>query len=374
MARSKPNRSSALVRRQAPTPAEVEAQEALRLETRPSPVLPAVLAGSLSVLVLALISFAALVKVDQVVTVPGRLVTRRSTQDLTTPERGVVKEVLVRNGQSVQAGDALVVLDPRVQRSEVAELRSQLDAERLRQQSAQARVRERIRGLERQLAIDERLLAPLRNLAAQGGSSQMQVIEKERQLEATRRELAEARQEEQTLSFESQRTQAQLRADLVDARSQLDLVTLRAPVNGTVIDLKAQTGQVANGNEALLKLVPNDELQAQTFARDADIAFIRPDQTAEIALTTYDKSLYGTLPATVSLVSQDALPPAPPYDYPHFPVTLELSSQRLQSNGKSFALQPGMALDAQIKLQKLTPLQLLFSRLTRTTDAVRSMR
>ena len=374
MARSKPNRSSALVRRQAPTPAEVEAQEALRLETRPSPVLPAVLAGSLSVLVLALISFAALVKVDQVVTVPGRLVTRRSTQDLTTPERGVVKEVLVRNGQSVQAGDALVVLDPRVQRSEVAELRSQLDAERLRQQSAQAAVRERIRGLERQLAIDERLLAPLRNLAAEGGSSQMQVIEKERQLEATRRELAEARQEEQTLSFESQRTQAQLRADLVDARSQLDLVTLRAPVNGTVIDLKAQTGQVANGNEALLKLVPNDELQAQAFARDADIAFIRPDQTAEIALTTYDKSLYGTLPATVSLVSQDALPPAPPYDYPHFPVTLELSSQRLQSNGKSFALQPGMALNAQIKLQKLTPLQLLFSRLTRTTDAVRSMR
>ena len=374
MARSKPNRSSALVRRQAPTPAEVEAQEALRLETRPSPVLPAVLAGSLSVLVLALISFAALVKVDQVVTVPGRLVTRRSTQDLTTPERGVVKEVLVRNGQSVQAGDALVVLDPRVQRSEVAELRSQLDAERLRQQSAQARVRERIRGLERQLAIDERLLAPLRNLAAEGGSSQMQVIEKERQLEATRRELAEARQEEQTLSFESQRTQAELRADLVDARSQLDLVTLRAPVNGTVIDLKAQTGQVANGNEALLKLVPNDELQAQTFARDADIAFIRPNQTAEIALTTYDKSLYGTLPATVSLVSQDALPPAPPYDYPHFPVTLELSSQRLQSNGKSFALQPGMALNAQIKLQKLTPLQLLFSRLTRTTDAVRSMR
>ena len=374
MARSKPNSRSALVRRQALSPSEAEAQEALRLETRPSPVLPAVLAGSLSVLVLALISFAALVKVDQVVTVPGRLVTRRSTQDLTTPERGVVKEVLVRNGQSVQAGDALVVLDPRVQRSEVTELRSQLEAEQRRQQSAQARVRERIRGLERQLVIDERLLAPLRSLAAEGGSSQIQVIEKERQLEATRRELAEARQEEQTLNFESQRTQAQLRADLVDARSQLDLVTLRAPVNGTVIDLKAQTGQVANGNEALLKLVPNDELQAQTFARDSDIAFIRPNQVAEIALTTYDKSLFGTLPAKVTLVSQDALPPAPPYDYPHFPITLELSSQRLQSNGKSFALQPGMALEAQIKLQQLTPLQLFFSRLTRTTDAVRSMR
>lgn len=373
MVRPKFNASSAKVGRQTSGP-DAEAREALRLETRPSPVLPAVLAGSLSVLVLALIGFAALVKVDQVVTVPGRLVTRRSTQDLTTPEKGVVREVLVQSGQRVEAGQALVVLDPRVQRSEVAELRRQLESEIRRQQSDQARIRERISGLERQLDIDERLLAPIRALAAEGGSSQIQVIEKERRLEATRRELAEARQQEQTLNFQSQTTQAKMRADLVDASSKLDLVTLRAPVSGTVIDLQAQTGQVTNGKEALLKLVPNDELQAQTFAKDSDIGFIRPGQTAEIAFTSYDKSVYGTLPAKVSLVSQDSLPPEPPYDYPHFPVSLDLSEQSLKSKDESFELQPGMALDAQIKLQKLTPLQLFFSRLTRTTDAVRSMR
>jgi len=373
MARTKSNTSSALARRQRTRP-DAELQEALRLETRPSPVLPAVLAGSLSVLVLGGISFAALVKVDQVVTVPGRLVTRRSTQDLTTPEKGVVREVLVQSGQRVEAGQALVVLDPRVQRSEVAELRTQLESEISRQRSDQARIRERIRGLERQLDIDERLLAPIRALAAEGGSSQIQVIEKERQLEVTRRDLAEARQQEQTLNFQSQTTQAKLRAELVDARSKLDLVTLRAPVSGTVIDLQAQTGQVANGNEALLKLVPNDELQAQTFAKDADIGFIRAGQSAEIAFTSYDKSVYGTLPAKVSLVSQDSLPPEPPYDYPHFPVSLDLSGQTLNKDGKSFELQPGMALKAQIKLQKLTALQLFFSRFTRTTDAVRSMR
>lgn len=245
MARTKRNTSSALAPRQA-SGSDAEMREALRLETRPSPVLPAVLAGSLSVLVLALISFAALVKVDQVVTVPGRLVTRRSTQDLTTPERGVIRDVLVQSGQRVEAGQVLVVLDPRVQRSDVSELRSKLEAEISRQQSAQASVRERIRGLERQLDIDQRLLAPIRALAAEGGSSQIQVIEKERQLEVTRRELAVARQEEQTLSFESQSTQAEIRSDLVDARSKLDLVTLRAPVSGTVIDLQAQTGQVAS--------------------------------------------------------------------------------------------------------------------------------
>ena len=53
---------------------------------------------------------------------------------------------------------------------------------------------------------------------------------------------------------------------------------------------------------------------------------------------------------------------------------VEASATRELDMPIGFALQPGMALQAQIKLQKLTPLQLLFSRLTRTTDAVRSMR
>lgn len=348
--------------------------EALRLESRPSPILPLVLAGTLSALSLTVVTAAAVVKVDQIVDVPGKLVTRRSTQALTTPERGVVREVLVKGGQLVQAGQALVVLDPKVQRSEVAELRSQLEAEVRRQQSAQARVRERIRGLERQLDIDERLLEPIRRLASQGGSSQIQVIEKERQLEATRRELAEARQEEQTLAFESQRTQSQLRAELVDARSKLDLVTLRAPVSGTVIDLQAQTGQVANGNEPLLKLVPQDELQAQVFAPNKDLAFIRPGQSAQVAFSAYEKSLYGTLAATVTQVSEDALPPNEEYKYPNFPIILDLSRQSLNSRGRRFALQPGMALQAQIKLQKRTVLQLLFSRFNQSLDAVRTMR
>lgn len=356
------------------TSPQTDLDESLRLESRPSPVLPLVLAGTLSLLTLTVVTAAAVVKVDQIVDVPGKLVTRRSTQELTTPERGVVRQVLVRNGERVQAGQALVVLDPKVQRSDVTELRSQLEAETARQASAQARVRERIKGLERQLAIDERLLKPLQRLAAEGGSSQMQVIEKERLLEATRRELAEARQEEQTLEFESQRTQAQLRAELVDARSKLDLVTLRAPVNGTVIDLQAQTGQVANGNEPLLKLVPQDDLQAQVFAPNKDLAFIRPGQSAEIAFSAYDKSLYGTLPATVSQVSEDALPPSQEYDYPNFPITLELSNQSLTVRNRRFGLQPGMALNAQIKLQQRTVLQLLFSRFNQTLDAVRTMR
>ncbi|MCP9943199.1 HlyD family efflux transporter periplasmic adaptor subunit [Cyanobium sp. ATX 6E8] len=349
-------------------------QEALRLESRPSPKLPLVLAGALSVVTLTVFVAAAVVQVDQIVAVPGKLVTRRSTQALTTPEQGVVKEVFVKEGQRVEAGQPLVVLDPQVQRSDVNELGLQLQAEDSRLASARARVLESIAGLERQEAIDRRVLEPLQRLSAEGGTRMLDVAEKERLLEATRRELAEARRELVTINFESQRTQAQLRADLVGARSKLELVTLRAPVSGTVINLQAQTGQVASGQVPLLKLVPSDELQAQVFAPNRDLAFIRPGQKAEVGFTAYDPTLYGTLPAVVATISEDALPPSPEYDYPHFPITLALEKQVLQSKGQRFALQPGMALNAHIKLQKRTILQLLFSRFNQTLDAVRTVR
>jgi len=355
-------------------PAGDDLDEALRLESRPSPVLPQVLAGALSLLTLAAVVAAAVVKIDQVVAVPGKLVTRRSTQPLTTPERGVVTRVFVKEGQRVNSGDPLVVLDPRVQRSDVAELNLQLQAEASRQSSALAQARERIAGLKRQEQIDRRILEPMRQLAAQGAGRMLDVVEKERVLEATRRELAEAQRQAQTLVFESQRTQAQLRASLVTARSKLDLVTLRAPVAGTVLELKAQTGQVASGDVPLLQLVPIDELQAEVFAPNRDLAFIRPGQRAELALLAYDPSIYGYLGARVQTVSEDALPPSSEYDYPHFPIRLLLTSQALQVRGQRFALQPGMAVNAQIKLQKLTVLQLLLSRFRQNLDAVRTMR
>ena len=254
------------------------------------------------------------------------------------------------------------------------ELTRQASSEDARLSSELAQIQERVSGLMRQEAIDRRMLEPIQRLAAQGAAELMQVAERERELESTRRELGIARREFAKVQFESQRTQAQLRAQLVDARSKLNLETLRAPVTGTVINLQAQTGQVVNGDLPLLKLVPADLLQAQVFAPNNDLAFIRIGQLADVAFTAYDRSRYGTLPATVSMISEDALPPTPENDYPHFPIKLNLKGQVLDSKGRKFALQPGMALQAQIKMERRTILQMLFSRLNQALDAVRTVR
>ena len=337
----------------------------LRLEQRPSPLLPLVLAGTLSVLTLTAFAAAAVVQVDQILMIPGKLVTRRGTQVVSSSQAGVVKHVLVKEGTHVRAGEALVVLDPKVQRSDVSELAMQLTAEASRLEAEKQGLQAKIEGLEKAAAIDLKVLEPLQRLSKEGASQLLETSVKEKEYEATKRELAESRQALLRVGFESERQQAVLRRELTGARSHLELVTLRAPVAGTVLGLKALSGEVVNGGTALLNLVPSDDLQVQGVVRNHDLAFIKPGQLAQIGITAYDPSLYGNVPGRVLTIGEDALPPDNNYNYPHFPVVLTLDRQDLALKGKHFELQPGMEINAQINLQKRTILNLFFSRLNR---------
>ena len=348
--------------------------ENVRLESRPSPVLLIILAASVSLLTLVLVVAASTVKIQQVVKIPGKLVTRRNTQVLSPPGQGVVKDVLVKGGEKVSAGQALVILDPKVQASDVNELSRQLLLEASRRDAEISQITDKIAGLKRQEELDMKILVPLQELAAKGAASESQVLRQQKVLEKTRRDLSEAIKGQRKLQFESEKTQSQLQQDLVGAETSLELVTVKAPVNGTIIDLEAQTGQVVGMGTELMRLVPTDELQANVFAPNKDLAFITPGQTADVTLDAYSETIYGFIDAKVVSVSEDALPPDQIYQYPHFPVKLELSQQYLEKNGQRFALQPGMSVNAKINLQKLTFVQLFFSRFNSRLDSVREMR
>ena len=124
----------------------------------------------------------------------------------------------------------------------------------------------------------------------------------------------------------------------------------------------------------LLKLVPRADLQAEARVNNKDLAFVQPGQKAMLSLLAYDPSTYGQLPATVVRVGRDALPPEGPGGQIHFPISLDLTSQVLQRQGRRFELQAGMAIEAQLQLKRVTLLQLIFSKLNRGMDAVRSLR
>ncbi len=102
--------------------------EAIWLETRKVPV-PAHTVMWLLCLVLGLgLIWACVAKVDRIVVAEGKLVTTRPNVTLKPLENSLVKEVLVRPGQRVKAGDVLIAFDPTVNRAELSHQQQQHDS------------------------------------------------------------------------------------------------------------------------------------------------------------------------------------------------------------------------------------------------------
>ena len=361
-----------------------------RLESRPPSWMPVVIGSSLSVLVLTLLGAAALVKVDRVVPVTGRLQTLRTTQDVAPPEQGVVSQVLVKENQRVQAGQPLVVLDTETLQAEAA---SMVDKQRSLQATGLAEIQRlnaaiaeavgRLTGAQEQLSITNSQLARLRPLAAEGGYGEMNVLDTEKTRADLESRIRSTQAEIGKLRAESAQKEAQLasdlasnRASLVATRNRLRQIVLKAPFAGTVLDLKAKQGLVAVSASPLLKIVPADNLQAQVDVPDADLAFVRPGQKAEIEFPAYRRDRYGWLPGTVISIGTDALPPDELSESKarRFPVKLRLERQYIEAEGQRYGLQAGMAVIANLKLDKASILELWFNQFATGARALRTIR
>jgi len=368
-------------------PSSLQAQS-LRLESRPTPMVPMLLGGAIAALVFTGVGVAALVKVDQIVTVPGVLRTMRSTQDVKPDEPGQVSTVLVKEGELVQAGTPLVVLNSTVLRGRQAalatqkrELSSSTEAELIRLQGALAELEASEDGLKSQIEINQQQLSSLTELETQGAASRFQLLEYQKTLAQLESQLNQNLKQRVKFRAESSQKQAELaqqqaenRANQVETVERLERVVLRAPLTGTILNLQAKPALVVGAGEVLLQLVPSDSLRAEAFMGNEDLAFVRPGQQADVSVVSYDRSRYGTIEATVQTIGTDALPADETFRFERFPVSLQLQRQDLQLGDQRFQLQAGMAIQVDLRLDKRTLLSLLTSSLARDANAVRTLR
>ena len=359
-----------------------------RLESRPTPWFPLIMGGAMAGLVLVCLAAVALVRVDQVVSISGKLQPKRSTEAIRSTEAGVVTSVLVKEGQSVEPGDPLVLLDPTILAGRQSALKDQkkellliAGSELSRLSGAVGELKAQRIGLQESRRIIKLQLDQLLLLESQGAASRFQILDYQKQLSDVNSRLSANRQQQNKLEAESSQKRAELRqqeaqntANRVETGERLRRITLRAPVGGTVLNLKAKGGMVINAGQDLLQLVPNDSLVANVFVSNRDLAFVRPGQNGEVAIDAYDRNKYGTLGATVSTIGTDSLPPDENWKEPHFPISLRLAQQNINSQGKTFPLQAGMAITADLKLEKRSLLELFFSNISGSTLSVRQMR
>lgn len=158
---------------------------------------------------------------------------------------------------------------------------------------------------------------------------------------------------------EHRAAQAEQERNKAAQRERLSMLT--APVSGTVQQLAAHTpGGVVTEAQTLMVIVPDEpDVTAEVALENRDMGFVRAGQDAAIKLETFPFTRYGSVNATVQRVSADAVTDEKRGAF--FPATLVLHASRIDVDGHSVRLSPGMNLTAEIKTGERRVIEFLLS-------------
>ncbi|MCT0198807.1 HlyD family efflux transporter periplasmic adaptor subunit [Synechococcus sp. CS-1325] len=329
----------------------------------------------------------ALAQTEEIVTVPGKLEPLGVVKDVQMPVGGVVKSVLIKEGDRVKQGQVLLRLDTEASLDRQRSIRETI---RHKQQQLQLKQAELGRSLDlntteqtmlrRSLALEGEVLQRFDVLNREGAAAELQFLQQRNKVQEVQGKLeqsaADRLRQEAILNQGLQELAgqlAELRTSLIELNVNIRYQEVRSPVDGLVFNLKPTgSGFVAQTSEPVMKIVPFDKLEARVEIPSASIGFVQVGQPVDISIDSFPASDFGVISGAVRRIGSDALPPDSLKQTYRFPADIRLVSQQLKlKSGQDLPLQVGMSLTANIKLRKVTYLQLLLSDFKNRADSLR---
>ena len=204
----------------------------------------------------------------------------------------------------------------------------------------------------------------LEQLAGEQGSIAASIAAIQKSIGETELEILQLQKEQQEQGANDLRdTRARLldaKERLDDARHVLDQIEIRAPIDGIVVNLQANTeGGVIGAGEVIVELLPTDEkLVVDARIAPSDIDLVRPDMRANVLFTAFNIASTPTLTGKVIHVSADRL--IDDLDgQPFYQATVEVSEAELARLGEDQSLHAGMPADIIVVAGERTMLQYL---------------
>ena len=248
--------------------------------------------------------------------------------------------------------------------------------------------------LENNLMLQAEILERYKQLQTTGAFSEVQYLNQKNIVAEIRGKLMQtkaerlrqvARLDQQTAQLKSEL--ADLNRRLVETKVTLRYQQLRSPVDGVIFDLKPTSrGFTAQSTQTVMKIVPIGLIEAKVEVPSNKIGFVQVPKgcpklldacmNADISIDSFPFTDFGVLTGKVTQISPYALEPDPQAQRQElsFPVTIQLEDQQLKlKNGFSLPLQVGMSLTANIKLRKVSYLQLLFGAIEDKTKSLQRL-
>jgi len=331
----------------------------------------------------------AFAQTEEIVTAPGKLEPLGVVKDIQMPVGGVVEAVMVKEGERVKKGQVLLRLDTETTLDRQASVQQTI---RYKQQQLRLKQVELDRYLQfndteqrvlrQSLVLEKDVLGRLDTLNKEGATAELQYLSQRNKVQEVEGKLQEGQVDRLCQQAILQQGIREIQSELADLRSKLTELNvniryqvIKAPEAGVVFELKPRSrGFVAQTSEPVMKVVPFDRLEARVEVPSREIGFVTVGKTADISIDSFPATDFGVLQGTVRRIGSDALPPDQLKNFYRIPVDIRLNAQQLKlKSGKALPLQVGMSLTANVKLRKVTYLQLLLSDFKDKADALRQI-
>jgi adhesin transport system membrane fusion protein len=356
------------------------------------------------------LGWASVAKVDIVAKSTGRVLADGREQLIASLEGGILRELLVREGQQVTEGQALALLDPtRVEaqqaegqakrqalRATLARLQAEAsgkvlafpedlpeditDAETESYDARSRALMDAVQTNRRSMELLVRELGMAETMAAKGLMSEVEVMRVRRQVNElnlqTQERINRFRQDASAELVRVRTELSQVEEQMVVRDDALRRTTLVSPVRGVVKQIKANTlGGVVPAGAPIMELTPlGDKLLVEARIKPADIGFVKIGQEVVIKLSAYEYTVYGGLKGTVTSISPDALGDperASAPDATWYRAVVKADATALKQGDKLLQVLPGMTGTVEIHTGRRSVLGFLFQPLLKTTEAFR---
>lgn len=347
-----------------------------------------------------------LAQIDQITRAPGAVIASSRTQIVQSHEGGILEQLVVREGDTVERGQVLARLERT--RAETAWLETRARAAALTATVARlqaevfggephfdaalkdypeflhnqrsllskrrAAINEDVAALQAILGLIRQELEMNRPLLASGDVSRTEVLRLERQAADVQAQITNRRnkyfQDAQAELGKAQEDLAAVEQTLAQRRNQLDQTELKAPMHGVVKNVRITTqGGVIRPGEEVMQIVPlEDDLVIEAKVTPADIAFIKTGLDATVKIDAYDYTIYGDLPGKLTYISADTLSEdLRQGEQPYYRVRVRSSGRRFSGRPEAdLEIQPGMTAMVELRTGSNTVLNYLTKPVVKT--------
>lgn len=345
----------------------------------------------------SLLLAAILIQIPETVSGPFVLTHLRGTDPVRASDDGIVTEVQVSEGLTVNKGSPLFVIQSQMVGDRATELRTlemqkkgtekklsnakmKYDNERLANVEEEKRLKGRLAYLNRMTDLKKKQLQLTKELAdrfeklhkegianeAEYTNHQLEVGRLSVELEQLQTEYADAeagikkiRHELEARQAEYQTLEQVIHEDVDSGKIRMealnkelafssgDELTIPAPCSGMVVDLKIQApGAVVHDGDILCALTCSGEtLQAKLNIPQTGVVRIKPGQGVKLLYDAFPYQRYGVRFGTVRWVSPASVAEK---ESAIFPVLVDVHDQSIVIKGQSRSLMPGMGGTAQV--------------------------